>query len=48
VGGNLAMLAHMVGTGSDIKTKSRILFIEDVGEYQYNIDRMMRQLKKCR
>jgi len=47
VGGNLAMLAHMVGTGSDIKTKSRILFIEDVGEYQYNIDRMMRQLKRA-
>jgi len=45
VGGNLAILAHLVGTGSDIKTKGRILFIEDVGEYQYNIDRMMRQLK---
>ncbi|HMW65709.1 MAG TPA: LD-carboxypeptidase [Chitinophagaceae bacterium] len=47
VGGNLAMLAHMVGTGSDIKTKNRILFIEDVGEYQYNIDRMMHQLKRA-
>lgn len=46
VGGNLAMLAHMVGTQSDIKTKGKILFIEDVGEYLYNIDRMMRQLKR--
>ncbi|OQP61392.1 LD-carboxypeptidase [Niastella vici] len=46
VGGNLAMLAHMVGTPSDIKTKGRILFLEDVGEYLYNIDRMMRQLKR--
>jgi muramoyltetrapeptide carboxypeptidase len=46
VGGNLAMLAHMVGTESDIKTKGKILFIEDVGEYLYNIDRMMRQLKR--
>lgn len=46
VGGNLAMLAHMVGTDSDIKTKGKILFIEDVGEYLYNIDRMMRQLKR--
>jgi muramoyltetrapeptide carboxypeptidase len=46
VGGNLAMLAHMVGTESDLKTKGRILFIEDVGEYLYNIDRMMRQLKR--
>ena len=32
VGGNLALLAHLTGTGSDIKTKGRILFIEDIGE----------------
>jgi muramoyltetrapeptide carboxypeptidase len=46
VGGNLALLAHLVGTESDLKTKGRILFIEDVGEYLYNIDRMMYQLKR--
>jgi muramoyltetrapeptide carboxypeptidase len=46
VGGNLALLAHCVGTPSDIKTKGRILFLEDVGEYLYNIDRMMRQLQR--
>lgn len=46
VGGNLALLAHLVGTGSDIKTRGRILFIEDVGEYSYNIDRMLHQLKR--
>jgi muramoyltetrapeptide carboxypeptidase len=46
VGGNLALLAHLTGTGSDIKTKDRILFIEDVGEYSYNVDRMMHQLKR--
>ena len=46
VGGNLSLLAHLVGTESDIKTKGRILFIEDVGEYLYNIDRMMFQLKR--
>jgi muramoyltetrapeptide carboxypeptidase len=46
VGGNLALLAHLVGTGSDLKTKGRLLFIEDVGEYLYNIDRMMYQLKR--
>jgi muramoyltetrapeptide carboxypeptidase len=46
VGGNLALLAHLVGTGSDVKTKGRILFIEDVGEQLYNIDRMMHQLKR--
>ena len=47
VGGNLALLAHLTGTGSDIKTKGRILFIEDIGEQLYNIDRMMRQLKRA-
>src|SRR5258706_9894190 len=46
VGGNLALLAHLVGTDSDIKTRGRILFIEDTGEYLYNIDRMMYQLKR--
>jgi muramoyltetrapeptide carboxypeptidase len=46
LGGNLALLAHLVGTSSDIKTSGRILFIEDVGEYSYNIDRMMYQLKR--
>ena len=46
VGGNLALLAHLVGTESDLKTKGRILFIEDVGEYIYNIDRMIYQLKR--
>ncbi len=46
VGGNLALLAHLIGTDSDIKTKNRILFLEDVGEYLYNIDRMLYQLKR--
>ncbi len=46
VGGNLALLAHLTGTGSDLKTKGKILFIEDVGEYSYNVDRMLYQLKR--
>lgn len=46
VGGNLALLAHITGTGSDIKTKGKILFLEDVGEYLYNVDRMLYQLKR--
>ena len=46
VGGNLSLLAHLTGTASDIKTKNKILFIEDVGEYIYNVDRMMYQLKR--
>lgn len=47
VGGNLALLAHLIGTASDIKTKERILFIEDTGEQLYNVDRMMHQLKRA-
>jgi muramoyltetrapeptide carboxypeptidase len=46
IGGNLSLLAHSVGTSSDIKTKNKILFIEDIGEYIYNVDRMMHQLKR--
>jgi muramoyltetrapeptide carboxypeptidase len=46
VGGNLALLSHVIGTRSDIKTRDKILFLEDVGEYLYNIDRMMVQLKR--
>src|SRR5258705_3533675 len=46
IGGNLALLTHLVGSDSDIKTKGRILFIEDVGENLYNIDRMLRQLQR--
>jgi muramoyltetrapeptide carboxypeptidase len=47
VGGNLALLAHLIGTDSELKTKGRILFLEDVGEYLYNIDRMIVQLKRA-
>ena len=46
VGGNLSLLAHLVGTSSDVKTKDKILFIEDVGEYLYNVDRLLIQLKR--
>lgn len=46
VGGNLTLLAHLIGTDSDINTKNKILFLEDVGEYLYNIDRMLLQLKR--
>jgi muramoyltetrapeptide carboxypeptidase len=47
VGGNLALLAHIIGTPSDIKTKGKILFIEDIGEYIYNVDRLLNQLKRA-
>jgi len=47
VGGNLALLAHSIGSASEPDTRGSILFLEDVGEYLYNIDRMMRQLKRA-
>ena len=46
VGGNLALLTHLIGTKSDIDTRNKILFIEDIGEYIYNVDRMMYQMKR--
>lgn len=46
VGGNLSLLANVIGTPSDIKTKNKILFIEEIGEYIYGVDRMMYQLKR--
>lgn len=47
VGGNLSLLAHLLGTNSDVNTKNRIFFLEDVGEQLYNVDRMMIQLKRA-
>ena len=46
IGGNLALLANVIGTPSDFSTKNCILFIEDIGEYLYNTDRMLYQLKR--
>ena len=46
IGGNLSLLANIVGTTSDIETKDHILLIEDLGEYLYAVDRMMQQLKR--
>ncbi|MDI9338845.1 MAG: LD-carboxypeptidase [Alphaproteobacteria bacterium] len=46
VGGNLAMLAHLTGSVSEIDTDGKILFIEDIGEHLYHIDRMMLNLKR--
>lgn len=46
VGGNLKMLETMAGTPSDISTDGKILFVEDVGEALYNIDRMFCHLKR--
>jgi len=45
-GGNLSLLYALSGSVSDIDTKGKILFIEDLDEYLYHIDRMMMQLKR--
>ena len=46
VGGNLSLLTHVIGTPSDINTKNKLLFIEDIGEQIYSTDRMLHQLKR--
>jgi muramoyltetrapeptide carboxypeptidase len=46
IGGNLSIIQNMAGTKSDIETKGKILFVEDVDEYAYNIDRMLWNLKR--
>lgn len=46
VGGNLAILATLCATNDDLNTKGKTLFIEDIGEAVYAIDRMLYQLKK--
>jgi len=43
-GGNLSLLAHSIGTPFEVETRGRILFLEEVNEVPYRIDRMVRQL----
>lgn len=45
-GGNLSMLYSLIGSDSDIETRGKVLFIEDLDEYLYHIDRMMLNLKR--
>jgi muramoyltetrapeptide carboxypeptidase len=45
-GGNLSIIYSLIGTPSDIQTEDKILFIEDVDEYLYHLDRMMMNLKR--
>ncbi|MEM1446366.1 MAG: LD-carboxypeptidase [Planctomycetota bacterium] len=44
IGGNLSLVAAMMGTPDEPQTDGNILFLEDVGEAPYRIDRMLRQL----
>ena len=46
IGGNLSILYSITGTRSGINTFGKILFLEDIDEYRYHIDRMMMNLKR--
>lgn len=46
VGGNLSVLYSLLGSRSDIDTKGAVLFLEDIDEYVYHIDRMLMNLKR--
>ncbi|MDW5289468.1 LD-carboxypeptidase [Formosa sp. PL04] len=47
VGGNLTILHTMLGSKSSLDTSGKILFIEEIGEYKYHIDRMLQSLKRA-
>lgn len=45
VGGNLCLLATSIGTPYEVDTKGKILFIEEVDEHTFRVDRFLQQLK---
>ncbi len=47
VGGNLAILVSVAGSISEVDYTDKILFLEEVGEYYYAVDRMLRMLKRA-
>src|SRR5690606_38969532 len=47
IGGNLSLIADSLGTESEPDTRGKILFIEEVDEYLYKIDRLLTQLKRA-
>lgn len=47
VGGNLTILHTMLGSKESIDTTGKILFIEEIGEYKYHIDRMLQSMKRA-
>lgn len=47
IGGNLSLFVHLLGSPSEPDTRGMILFIEDIGEHLYHIDRMLVQLKRA-
>lgn len=47
IGGNLTLLAAQLGSASQLETGGKILFIEEIDEYKYHIDRMLQSLKRA-
>ncbi|MEJ6792020.1 MAG: LD-carboxypeptidase [Lacinutrix sp.] len=47
VGGNLTILHTMLGSNTSIDVSGKILFIEEIGEYKYHIDRMLQSMKRA-
>ena len=47
IGGNLCLITHLLGSETELDTDGKILFLEDISEYLYAIDRLMVQLKRA-
>ena len=47
VGGNLSLLTAMLGSETSMDTKGKIVFIEEIGEHKYHIDRQLQSLKRA-
>ena len=47
VGGNLTLLQHLLGSDSLPNASGKIVFIEEIGEYKYHIDRLLQSLKRA-
>ncbi|RNL50537.1 S66 peptidase family protein [Pedobacter jejuensis] len=47
IGGNLTLLCMLQGSISEMDFEDKILFLEDVGEHEYSIDRMLRMLNRA-
>ena len=47
IGGNLSLLTATLGSKTSLKTKGKVIFIEEIGEYKYHIDRQLQSLKRA-
>jgi muramoyltetrapeptide carboxypeptidase len=47
VGGNLSLLTAILGSDTSLDTTGKIIFIEEIGEYKYHIDRQLQSLKRA-